>query len=133
MYRVTKKIRFCYGHRLLRYSGPCRHLHGHNGLLEVHLAAERLDERDMVVDFDDIKKAVKTWVDENLDHRMLLSREDPCLPVLEELGEPCYVFEGNPTAENICRVVYAQAKSSGLPVVEVRLWETETSWAAWSE
>ena len=37
MYRVTKEIRFCYGHRLLNYSGECRHLHGHNGLAEITL------------------------------------------------------------------------------------------------
>lgn len=133
MYRVTKKIRFCYGHRLLRYSGPCRHLHGHNGLLEIDLGSENLDERDMVLDFDDIKRVVKTWVDENLDHRMLLSREDPCLPTLRDLGEPCYVFDGNPTAENISRVVFEQAKAANLPVLSVRLWETETSFAEYSE
>lgn len=133
MYRVTKKIRFCYGHRLLRYEGPCRHLHGHNGLLEIDLGTESLDERDMVLDFDDIKRVVKTWVDENLDHRMLLSREDPCLPTLRELGEPCYVFDGNPTAENISRVVFEQAKAADLPVLSVRLWETDTSFAEYSE
>ena len=31
MFRVTKEIHFCYGHRLLNYDGKCRHLHGHNG------------------------------------------------------------------------------------------------------
>lgn len=129
MYRVTKEIRFCYGHRLLRYGGPCRHLHGHNGKLEVTLAGEELDERHMLVDFDDVKRAVKTWVDENLDHRMLLAADDPILPKIQALGEPCYVFEGNPTAENICRVVFGKAREAGLPVVGVRLWETDTSWA----
>ena len=31
MFRVTREIFFCYGHRLLNYEGKCRHLHGHNG------------------------------------------------------------------------------------------------------
>ncbi len=31
MFRLTQEIDFCYGHRLLNYSGKCRHLHGHNG------------------------------------------------------------------------------------------------------
>ena len=31
MFRVSQNIEFCYGHRLLNYSGKCRHLHGHNG------------------------------------------------------------------------------------------------------
>ena len=28
MYRVTREIDFCYGHRLLNYAGKCRYLHG---------------------------------------------------------------------------------------------------------
>ena len=28
MYKVTREIHFCYGHRLLNYDGKCRHLHG---------------------------------------------------------------------------------------------------------
>ena len=35
MYRVTREIEFCYGHRLLNYSGKCRHPHGHNGKIEI--------------------------------------------------------------------------------------------------
>jgi 6-pyruvoyltetrahydropterin/6-carboxytetrahydropterin synthase len=35
------------------------------------------------------------------------------------------VMDCNPTAENIARLIYEQAKHSGLPVVEVVLWETE--------
>ena len=132
MFRVNKEIRFCYGHRLLRYSGPCRHLHGHNGLVEVTIESETLDERDMVVDFDDVKRIVKDWVDEHLDHRMLLAHDDPILPKLQELGEPVTVFDGNPTAENIAKVIYEHAHSAGLPVTKVRLYETDTSYAEYA-
>ena len=45
MFRVTKHIDFCYGHRLLNYEGKCRHLHGHNGRVEVHIEADKLDAR----------------------------------------------------------------------------------------
>ena len=31
MFRVTREIDFCYGHRLLNYDGKCKYLHGHNG------------------------------------------------------------------------------------------------------
>ena len=37
MYRVTREIRFCYGHRLLHYDGKCKHLHGHNGRAVISL------------------------------------------------------------------------------------------------
>ena len=43
MFRVTKEIHFCYGHRLMNYDGKCRYFHGHNGKVEVELSAESLD------------------------------------------------------------------------------------------
>lgn len=63
MFRVTKHIEFCYGHRLLNYEGKCRHLHGHNGRVEVHIEADRLDARGMVYDFSEIKEAIKNWIE----------------------------------------------------------------------
>src|SRR5262245_48430818 len=101
MFRVSQEIDFCYGHRLLNYSGKCRHLHGHNGRAVIVLEGERLDERGMLVDFSDIKCALRQWIEDNLDHRMVLSTADPALPLLRQLNEPLYVIEHNPTAENI--------------------------------
>ena len=92
MHRVTKEIRFCYGHRLLDYDGECRHLHGHNGLVQITLVSEELDELGMVLDFADIKRFVKSWIDEHLDHKMLVRKDDPVLPHLVEMGEPYYVY-----------------------------------------
>ena len=132
MYRVSREILFCYGHRLLNYEGKCRHLHGHNGKAIVVLQAPRLDARGMLVDFGEIKRHVQRWIDENLDHNLLLCRADPLLPVLIERGERVFVMDVNPTAENIARIIYEQAKGAGLPVVEVTLWETEHCSATYS-
>ena len=54
MFSVTREITFCYGHRLLRYEGKCRHLHGHNGVLEVDVDTSTLDSLGMVVDFFEV-------------------------------------------------------------------------------
>ena len=124
MFRVTREIEFCYGHRLLDYSGKCRHLHGHNGIAVIVLEGRELDERGMLVDFGEIKRHVQGWVDENLDHNMLLRRDDPLVAVLRERGERFFLMEANPTAENIARLIYDKAVQAGLPVVEVTLWET---------
>jgi 6-pyruvoyltetrahydropterin/6-carboxytetrahydropterin synthase len=131
MYRVTREIRFCYGHRLLNHAGKCRYLHGHNGRAVIVLEAARLDVLGMVVDFSRVKQAVGAWIDTHLDHRMLLHRDDPALAVLREQGEPVYVMDDNPTAENIARVIYDCAAAQGLPVVEVHLWETDDSCASY--
>lgn len=133
MYRVTREIAFCYGHRLLNYEGKCRHLHGHNGRAVITLQAPDLDARGMLVDFGDIKREVQVWVDENLDHNMLLCKDDPILPVLQARGERVYVMATNPTAENIARLIFDRARSAGLPVLEVILWETANCHASYVE
>jgi len=131
MFRVTKEIHFCYGHRLLNYAGKCRNLHGHNGKAVITLEAPDLDALGMVVDFSDIKRKVGVWIDEELDHRMLLHRDDPALPELRRLGEPVVVLDANPTAENIAKLIFERVAGQGLPVTEVTLWETETSFATY--
>ena len=132
MYRVTREIRFCYGHRLLDYAGKCRHLHGHNGRAVITLAAPRLDPLGKVVDFGRLKEVVGAWINEALDHRMLLHENDPALPLLRQLGEPVYPLPVNPTAENIARLIYDYTAAQGFPVVEVTLWETDDSFATYS-
>jgi 6-pyruvoyltetrahydropterin/6-carboxytetrahydropterin synthase len=131
MYRVTREFDFCYGHRLLNYEGKCRHLHGHNGRAVITLQADHLDARGMLVDFTEIKQTVQLWVDENLDHNLLLCRDDPILPVLQARGERVFVMDENPTAENIAKLIYDQAEAAGLPVLEVRLWETDRCHASY--
>jgi 6-pyruvoyltetrahydropterin/6-carboxytetrahydropterin synthase len=133
MYSVTREITFCYGHRLLDYSGKCRHLHGHNGRAVITLAAGALDQLGMVMDFTRLKRVVGGWIDATLDHKMLLHKDDPVLPFLRQLSEPVHVLEVNPTAENIARLIFDYAASQGFPVVEVKLWETESCFAAYGQ
>ena len=128
-YSVTKIISFAYGHRLLKYDGKCKYLHGHNGRAEITLRTGKLDGRGMVVDFSDIKRTIGSFINEQLDHKILLCKEDPLVPVLKKMNEPHFVMEDNPTAENISRLIYRQAKSMKLPVASVKLWETDTSFA----
>jgi 6-pyruvoyltetrahydropterin/6-carboxytetrahydropterin synthase len=131
MYRVTRELTFCYGHRLLDYDGKCRHLHGHNGRAVITLESDQLDERGMVRDFSEIKRVLSSWIDENIDHKMLLRRDDPVLPTLRAAGEPVFVMETNPTAESIARLIFDVARAHGYPVVEVQLWETESCYATY--
>lgn len=131
MFRVTRKIDFCYGHRLLEYDGKCRFLHGHNGRAEIAIASKSLDSLGMVMDFSEIKRVVTTWVDETLDHRMILHQDDPAVPVLEQLGEPMYLLEENPTAENIAKLILEFAVAQGFPVSQVDLWETRACYATY--
>jgi 6-pyruvoyltetrahydropterin/6-carboxytetrahydropterin synthase len=62
---------------------------------------------------------------------MLLHKDDPAVPLLAQLGEPVFVMEENPTAENIARLIFEQARAAALPVEEVALWETRRSCAVY--
>jgi 6-pyruvoyltetrahydropterin/6-carboxytetrahydropterin synthase len=131
MFEVTREIHFCYGHRLLNYDGKCRFLHGHNGRAIITLASAELDSLGMVMDFSHIKRVISAWIDENLDHKMLLHKNDPVLPLLRAQGEPVFLMDANPTAENIARLIFDLAASKGFPVTEVRLWETDDCFASY--
>jgi len=132
MYAVTKRIEFCYGHRLLDYNGVCAHPHGHNAVAEIEVSSETLDARNMVVDFSEIRNVVKAWVDRELDHKMILRQDDPLVAALRALGEPMYLVDSNPTAERIARLIFDIARQHGLDVSRVTLWETPSSWATYT-
>jgi 6-pyruvoyltetrahydropterin/6-carboxytetrahydropterin synthase len=124
MFQVTREIDFCYGHRLLEYDGKCKNLHGHNGKVLITLEASSLDGLGMVLDFADIKRVIQKWIDDKLDHRMILRRDDPVVETLQQMGEPLVLIDQNPTAENIAKLIAEYGLDQGFPVVEVRLWET---------
>jgi 6-pyruvoyltetrahydropterin/6-carboxytetrahydropterin synthase len=131
MYRISKSVTFCYGHRLLNYSGKCRHLHGHNARAVISLESSGLDERGMVEDFTAVKELVREWLNSEIDHTLLLHRDDPVLPALQAAGERVRVMAENPTAEVIARMIFDFVAARGYPVTEVSVWETETSCATY--
>ena len=114
---------------LLDYDGICKHPHGHNAVAEVEVRTDRLDNRNMVCDFSDIKRIVKGWIDRELDHKMVLRQDDPLVGPLKALGEPMFLVDSNPTVERIARLIFDYAREQGLPVVRVKVWETPTSFA----
>ena len=130
MYLVTKRIDFCYGHRLLDYDGICKHPHGHNAVVEVDVRTDRLDERNMVADFSDIKRIVKGWIDRELDHKMILRHDDPLVEPLERLGEPIFKLDSNPDRRAHREADLRHGARPGAATsLAVRVWETPTSFA----
>lgn len=100
---VTRRIEFDAGHRVIGHKNKCQYLHGHRYCLEVSYQSASLDELGMVVDFGKIKEVVKGWIDKNLDHTMILSKEDAKIgrTISQYTGQKVYYIENNPTAENI--------------------------------
>ena len=131
MFRVSRELEFCFGHRLKDYEGKCHNIHGHNGKAVITLETDQLDTLGMGTDFVKIKRIVGTWIDQNLDHKLLLVKDDPLLSELQKLGVPVFAMDDNPTTENMAKLIFQYAKSQGMPVSEVTMWETTYSYATY--
>ena len=72
MYQITKSFSFSAAHSLpsLPEDHKCHRLHGHNYVVELCVAAHRIDKHGMVTDFAIISDAVAPIV-ATLDHRNL--------------------------------------------------------------
>jgi len=95
-FSVVYTTSFSAGHRLEDHPGKCRRMHGHNYLVRVWVEGG-LDEKNMVIDYYELKSIVDGVVDE-LDHRVLN----------DVLGDR------NPTSELIARWI-AERVSEKLP------------------
>lgn len=133
MYSVTKEIFFCYGHRLMHHAGKCRHLHGHSVRAAITITAAELDSQGMVCDFADISGAARAFIDTQLDHNLLLHREDPLLPMLQQAGERVLVLDQHPTAEALAAMIYRELRDKGFAVESVTLWETSSACATYRD
>lgn len=131
MFTVEKEIKFCFGHRLMGYPGKCSQAHGHNGRAIIVIEQESLDDLGMVMDFKELKRKVVDWIDDELDHSMILQQGDPLTASLRSLGMTVYEIDDPPTTENIAKLIYDKCREMVLPVAEVRFWETDASLAAY--
>lgn len=122
--RVSKDyLVFPAGH-FITYGGQCEPLHGHNYRASVTVEGE-IDEDHYVVDFVELKKMMKNIIEE-LDHKMLLPRDNPDLAIQEtedsvsvryaqrEYRFPrrdvCFLPVPNTTAEMIARYLVERLK-----------------------
>lgn len=93
MYEISIKTHFSAAHHLRGYQGTCEAHHGHNWNVEVFIRGIGLDETGLLLDFRDLKEAVRTALT-GLDHVDLNTLDD--------------FAELNPTSENIARYLYGR-------------------------
>lgn len=85
-WKISKEFNFAYGHRVwsqkldeefsLGRPCVCRHLHGHEGEVHVHLVGDTLNTQGMVVDFVNLQW-LKKFFDETVDHKFIIDKNDP--------------------------------------------------------
>lgn len=137
---VTKEFTFDMGHRLPNHNGKCRNIHGHTYKLQVTVEGNAegkvpgASDEGMVIDFSDLKKIVKGFIDEHLDHfYMSYGGDTEIVDFIKSQGYALTVVDFVPTAENMVKWLWNdfEPKFSTLNVAlhSIKLWETPTSFA----
>lgn len=127
----TRIIEFDAAHRVMGHENKCKYLHGHRYVLEVRAIADELDSLGRVVDFGELKTIIKTWIDDNLDHNVILSPLDKNLgqDIEKTTKQKIYYLNNNPTAENIAfhlldDIIPTLLKGKPFTVNKLKLYET---------
>jgi 6-pyruvoyltetrahydropterin/6-carboxytetrahydropterin synthase len=123
MFQVSVEETFSSGHALRGYKGKCENPHGHNYRVQITLEGPQLDNIGLLVDFTHLKEAMRSVI-KLLDHQYLNDLE-PFTTV-------------NPSAENMAKYFYDEVSRKlkdlppGAKVIDVIVWETDTSMAKYS-
>jgi 6-pyruvoyltetrahydropterin/6-carboxytetrahydropterin synthase len=130
-YILSKEFKFEAAHRIINnYSGKCSNFHGHCWVVVVYIEGYELDERNMLVDFNEIK-VLREWINENLDHTSILWEKDPMLSSLKEHSQKVFSTKLNPTSEHLAQIILEKAISffnnSRIRVESVEVKESCTS------
>src|SRR5439155_13334272 len=88
MYEISVDYTFAAGHALRDYKGKCENVHGHNYKLRVTIEGAALDSTGLLIDFIDVRAAIKALAD-RLDHQFLndLSPFDKLNPSAENIAK----------------------------------------------
>ena len=138
MYYLTAEASFDAAHFLSGYEGKCSNLHGHRWRVLIKIESETLQEegqqRGMLVDFSDIKSALKKETD-YFDHSFIYEKNSLKPATVESLlGEDFLLreVEYRPTAENFAKYFADRFATYGFKVAEVTVYETPNNCATYS-
>ena len=139
---ISRKGNFDSGHRVMNEFMKCFNIHGHTYLYELTFSFENMEEIGYAIDFKEIKRVFCQWIDDVLDHGMLLNAKDERLiQTTKDYGTKLWLMslngEGeycNPSVENIAKEVFLamnilsntlyQNTPTGLKIHKVQIYET---------
>lgn len=139
---ITRKGSFDSGHRVMNERMKCFNLHGHTYLYELTFEFNEMETIGYAIDFKEIKRVGCQWIDDILDHGMILNPKDELLiKTTKEYGTKLWLMSlngeneyCNPSVENIAKevflamdilskVLYKDSKT-GLQIHKVTIYET---------
>ena len=141
--KIVKIIQWDMGHRVMNHRSICRGLHGHRYKAEICIEGELVEktgasEEGMVLDFADIKKTARKYIQNELDHGFMVWEKDKELLEFFEnsSGHKPVIVPFTPTAENVAAYIFKKLEhkfsdifQTGLHLYSVKLWETPSSYA----
>lgn len=129
-------------HALYNYDGPCRNIHGHSYKLWVTLIGKPLLQEShskdgMVIDFSDIKSAVKKEILDHFDHALVLNKanDEFVTKLLNEQFDKIHVLSYQPSCENLVIEFKNRLEkifTGSCRLISIKLEETSSSWAEWN-
>ena len=145
--KVAKVIQWDMGHRILNHRSVCRGLHGHRYKAEICMAGDMVtkfgtSEEGMIIDFADIKKISKEFIQGELDHAfMVWEKDEELISFFEQSkGHKPVIVPFTTTAENVVAYIFNKLQDkfqdvykTGLHLHSIKLWETPTSFAFYGE
>ena len=137
MYGLKTESCFDAAHFLSDYDGKCENLHGHRWRVVAYLEVEELhkegQDKDMVLDFGDFKKALRALT-EAWDHSFIVEEGSLAPQTIKCLEEESFKLSMVPfrtTAENFARHFFGKLAEQGLPVSQVDVYETPNNCATY--
>ena len=135
--KVTKTMRFDAAHVLTNHQGMCKNLHGHTYRVDVTVAQEPSDTKDMVIDFKDLKLVCEELILSRFDHAFIYDETSPgeceIAAVLKKHDLRTVALPFRSTAENLARYFFAVLRERVPSIASVKVWETPVSSAEYYE
>ena len=134
---ISRKGNFDSGHRVMNEKFKCFNVHGHTYLYELVFEFDSMEDIGYNIDFKEIKRVGCQWIDDFLDHGMILNPQDSVIILtcrtlkskfwlmsLNGQDEYC-----NPSVENIAKEVFLAIDylfygHKGLKLYKVIIYET---------
>lgn len=139
---ITRKGNFDSGHRVMNERMKCYNVHGHTFLYELTFSFNAIEKIGYAIDFKEIKRVMCQWIDDYLDHGMILNPMDTeLIQVTKNLGSKLWLMSlngkdqyCNPSVENIAKEICIAMDiltdclyggvNTGLKIHSIKIYET---------
>jgi 6-pyruvoyltetrahydropterin/6-carboxytetrahydropterin synthase len=114
MFTVEINHNFEAAHRLYGEGSPekCVSIHGHSWQVTATLCGDALDANGILIEFGAFKRAWRAWLDDHLDHHLILCDRDPMGDAIRAVYPQSRILAlpQNPTTEVLAAYIFAQTQ-----------------------